>query len=94
MVRCSKELRIDEKGYIEASYHQHQCSAMERPDFGAAPPAVFCLEKFLVICRTAAPGCPERRLETLRHLSFYALRVSQRPRRDYFEKFSCVQRTD
>jgi hypothetical protein len=43
---------------------------------------VFCLEKFLTAWRTAAPGCPRRRLESLRYRSFHALRVGRRPMRD------------
>jgi hypothetical protein len=39
-------------------------------------------EKFLTVCRTAALGCPWRRLESLRHRSFHALRVDQRPMRN------------
>jgi len=45
------------------------------------------LEKFLAIWRTAVPGCPRRRLESLRYRSFHVLRVGHRPRRDCFEKF-------
>jgi hypothetical protein len=41
-----------------------------------------CLEKFLTVWRTAAPGCPRRRLESLRHRSFHALWVGQRPMND------------
>jgi len=36
-------------------------------------------EKFLRICRTAAPGCPKHRLESLCHQNyFYGLWVSRR----------------
>jgi len=49
-------------------------------------PDYLCYEKFLPICRTAALGCPWRRLESLRHRSFHALRVDQRPMRNCSEK--------
>jgi hypothetical protein len=50
-----------------------------------------CLEKFLTAWRTAAPGCPRRKLESLRYRSFHALRVGQRPMRGCLEKFLVAQ---
>ena len=46
-----------------------------------------CSEKFLTVCRTAAPGCPRRRLESLRYRSFHALWVGRRPMHDCPENF-------
>jgi hypothetical protein len=46
-----------------------------------------CFEKFLAICRTAALGCPRRRLESLRYRSFHVLWAGQGPMRGCFEKF-------
>jgi hypothetical protein len=54
-----------------------------------------CLEKFLTVWRTAAPGCPRRRRESLRHRSFHALWVGHRPMSDCPDKFNvgCALRT-